>query len=194
MTTFIYALCEPGTRTVRYIGQTKSLKRRLTQHLKQSSKEKTRLGYWLRSLSGLPILVVLHVVAENESWQEEERRYISCARAIGMTLVNLTDGGEGTPGPKSREHRAALSAARKGVPWSPAHRATKMGVPKSPLCRANISAAKKGVPLSPKHCAALRAARNERPWSPERCAHQSAVLKGKPWSSARRAAHEKGRA
>lgn len=144
-TTFIYALCEPETRTVRYIGKTDNLKKRFRAHLAESVKKKNHLGSWLRSLPEEPILVVLHEVLESESWAEEERRYISCARAIGIALVNATDGGEGVPGnvPTST-HCAALSAALTGVSKSPKHRAA-------------ISAAKMGVPRSPEYCMTMRA-------------------------------------
>lgn len=188
-TSFIYALCEPGTRTIRYIGQTNSLKRRVREHLNISIKRKTHLGNWLRScLPALPGLVILHEVEENESWQEEERRYISCARAIGIDLVNATDGGEGGSGPRSPECRAAISAATKGVPrgpHSPEHcaaiSASHMGVPKgphTPETRAAISAAQKGVPKTTAHCVAMRVPKPPR--SPEHCAALSAATRGVP--------------
>lgn len=161
---FIYCLKDPTTGDVRYIGQTNSLKNRLRAHFTTSAREKTRLGNWLRSLSEKPIIAVLHEVAEGESWVEEERRYISCARAMGVDLVNATDGGEGSPGHiHAPEHRAANSAAHKGVPLSPEHcaaiSAVQKGVPKSPEHRAAMSAAKKGVPKSPEHRAAMRGPR-----------------------------------
>lgn len=168
-TAFIYALCEPGTRTVRYIGKSNNLKKRFRQHLKPRGK--TYLGNWLRSLSSPPVLVILHEVSVSESWQEEERRYISCARAIGMDLVNVTDGGEGASGWKpSAETLAAISAA-------------KAGVPRSPKARAAISASKTGVPHSPEHCAAISAVQKGVPWSPAERAAYEARKRGAFWVS-----------
>lgn len=199
-TTFIYALCEPGTRTVRYIGKSENLKKRFRQHLTGSSKNRNHLGDWLRSLSEPPVLVVLHEVAGNESWAEEERRYISCARAIGMDLVNGTDGGEGCSNP-TPETRAAISAAKKGVTHSPETRAAmsaaRKGVPRGPFspehCAA-ISAARKGEKASPETRAAMSAAhmgKPGRPHLPETRAAMSAAKEGVPWSPARRAAYER---
>lgn len=93
---FIYALCEPGTRTVRYIGKTVSMRNRLRQHLLHSSRLDNHLGCWLRSLSGEPPnMVRLSTVTEDRS-ELEERRFISAARtSLGMDLVNGTDGGDG---------------------------------------------------------------------------------------------------
>lgn len=164
---FIYALCEPGTRTIRYIGKTDNLKRRFSAHIFESSKTKTHLGNWLRSLAGeKPVLVVLHEVTKIECWAEEERRYISCARAMGMKLVNGTDGGEGAPGHiPTPETRAKISYAHRGVPKSPQHRAAMVGHVRSPEHCAAISAVQKGIPKSPEHRAAMKG-----PLSPEHCA------------------------
>lgn len=195
--TFIYALCEPGTRTIRYIGKTDAIDRRLKQHLQTSVRAKTHLGNWLRSLSAKPVLVSLHEVAENECWSEEERRYISCARALGIDLVNTTGGGEGGSGPKPPEQCAAISAALTGRPKSPEHRAAmsaaREGVPRGPYsperCAAR-GAARRGrsqKPRSPEQRAALRASlsasrkgRTQKPRSPEHCAALSAALIGVP--------------
>lgn len=207
---FIYALCEPGTRTVRYIGKTIDPKKRLWDHLSVSRKKKTHLGNWLRSLSGAaPNFVILSEVPESEG-SAEEIRYISAARtSLGMDLVNATDGGDGvtmTPEirakmsaaskgvPKSLEHRAALSAALKGVPKGPCPperrasiSATMTGVPHSPERCAAISTATKGVPKSPEFCAAVSVYQKGRPKSPEHRAALSAAKKGVPQSPEARA-------
>lgn len=191
-TVFIYCLKDPTTGDVRYIGQTNNLKRRLKKHLTVSSKMRSPLGYWLRSLLEPPVLAFLHEVSENESWVEEERRYISCARALGMNLVNATDGGEGTSGPQSPARRAAQSARQKGVPHSPEWRAAQSAA-WSLERRAAQSAARMGVPQSPETSAAKSAAmkgKNRGPHSPERRAAQSAARKGVPPSPAQRAANE----
>lgn len=206
---FIYCLKDPVTGDVRYIGKTDNLKKRFSEHIKGSAKKKTYLGNWLKSLSGeKPILAVLHEVSEGESWAEEERRYISCARALGMDLVNLTDGGDGTPGwVPTPENRASMSEAMRRT-WTPERRATVIGVPLSPERRASISAALKGVPVgpfSPEHCAAMSAASKgvsksaahrenmKGSKSPEHCAAMRAARKGVPWTAAQRAAYERGK-
>lgn len=119
-TTFIYALCEPDTRKVRYIGKANNPSKRLGLHLSVSVKLDTHLGHWLSKLreSGTkPILSVLREVPE-EVWQEEEIGYIRQARELGMSLVNGNDGGIGghNPSQESREkRRVASSGARNGM-------------------------------------------------------------------------------
>lgn len=96
-TTFIYALCEPGTRTIRYVGKSNRPERRLKGHCCGSVKHKSHLGDWLRKLKSQgkkPALVVLQEVSSSE-WKTAEERYIRAARMLGMDLVNGTDGGDG---------------------------------------------------------------------------------------------------
>lgn len=133
-TVFIYALCEPGTRTVRYIGKTFNPGRRLGTHVRDSSRKKSHLGNWLRGLlscGAKPDMIILCEVSEDK-WREEEVRQIRDARTLGARLVNANDGGFGeNPSaetrkkmslaatgkrlpPRSREHCAKISAARTG--------------------------------------------------------------------------------
>lgn len=204
---FIYALCEPGTRTVRYIGKTVNLKNRFKAHVKTSSKEESHLGNWLRSLAGvLPSMVTLREVSEVDG-SAAEIKYIRIAReSLGMNLVNATDGGEGTSGwIPSTETRAAIGAAAKARgSHTPEHRAKiragmlgKNRGPHTSEHRAKNSAARRGVkraPRTPEHRAALRAAMMGREITPGARAKISAALRGKPWSEARRAAYEKKKA
>lgn len=110
--TFIYALCEPGTRTVRYIGKANDPKRRMRSHLHTTIKKNTPLGAWLRS-GVRPELVVLREIPCGD-WEMAEERYIRLARGCGMNLLNVGDGGEGVN--HTPEVRAKLSAANKGKP------------------------------------------------------------------------------
>lgn len=98
-TTFIYALCEPGTGKIRYVGKSNNPKRRLGDHLCTSVKMKTHLGNWLRLLkfrSERPALEILDEIADNQ-WELWEREYLRVFRALGMDLVNTTEGGDGGP-------------------------------------------------------------------------------------------------
>lgn len=115
-TTFIYALCEPETRTIRYVGKTLNLKARLSQHLRKSSKETTRLGNWLRRVIRIgktPDAIELDRVV-GEDWADAERFYIRLARDIGFDLVNATDGGEGSS-IKGEEHHNFGSTSFPGM-------------------------------------------------------------------------------
>lgn len=152
--TIIYALCEPGTRTVRYLGKTVNLEARFGAHLKTSVKQKNHLGNWLRSLGGgVPNLIKLCEVPDEEG-STEEIRYIKNARMLGFRLVNATDGGEGMPNP-SPETRAKLSAARRGLVRSPETcaklSAAHKGKAKSEEHRLKLSKANLGKSLSLEH-------------------------------------------
>lgn len=123
-TTFIYALCEPDSHTVRYIGKSNTPKRRLTEHRRASSKHRSHLGNWLRSLNGVPPeLIVLREVSV-DGWEVAEERYIRLARGCGISLVNSTDGGEGITNP-SDEVRDKMRSAWLGKKHS-AETITKM--------------------------------------------------------------------
>lgn len=133
---FIYALCEPGTRCVRYIGKTNNLRNRLRQHLTISVKETTHLGNWLRSLAGkLPNQVLLREVQESEGGPSEIK-YIRIARALNLDLVNATDGGDG--GRHSEETRRKLRDLNLG------EKNAMFGRRMSTETRAKMSAAGKG--------------------------------------------------
>lgn len=102
-TTFIYCLCEPGTRTVRYVGKSNNPSKRLTGHIdaaKQGSQ--THVSRWIRQLSARPELFVIGEIPLL-GWQNYERNVIAAARALSMTLTNITDGGEGG-GPTGYRH------------------------------------------------------------------------------------------
>lgn len=212
-TTFIYALCEPGTRTVRYIGKTNDVARRLKEHLKPKQK-KTYLGNLLRSLRVLgtfPEMIIFREVEGDGS--DAEIRYIQRARGFGMRLTNSTDGGEGVT--MTPEIRAKIGASHLGVPEPPksletlakmsaAARGDKnpfFGRTHTPKTKALQSALKTGTnhplfgkPRPPEVRAKISAGNLGKIVTPETCARISAskigALKGVPWSPARRAAQD----
>lgn len=153
-TTFIYALCEPGTRTVRYIGKANNPKARFNGHMSRSMLKHNHLGCWLRSVlssGGVPTLIILREVPQDQ-WQLAEERYIRLGRAIGLRLVNTTSGGEGLNNPTS-EFREKMSLMRLGRKASEETR-LKMsrahtGFRHSLETRAKLSEMKRGVPPSP---------------------------------------------
>lgn len=159
-TTFIYALCEPGTTTVRYIGKSNDPAKRLKTHLQKSGslKRGNKLGKWLLKV-GVPTLVILREVLV-EDWEIAEERYIRIARGCGMDLVNSTDGGEGVhnPSAESRERSRVSKLGEKnpyfgGLPPATLAAATKAntGRIKSLEECENISRGLKGKPKSAAH-------------------------------------------
>lgn len=114
---WIYALCDPETGEVRYVGRTDDIKRRLAIHLSaaRSSGPRTHCANWIRSLllqGKEPDVDVLDYVPVDQA-HHMEREYIALWRyLIGDRLTNLTDGGDGLLNP-SPEVRAKMSASAK---------------------------------------------------------------------------------
>lgn len=120
LTFLIYALVDPRSGAVRYIGKSATGMRRPNLHRKPSVlvHDRTHKAHWIRALQkeGLTYEVdVLEVVAERKLLDEAERYWIAEARKNDWPLTNHTDGGDGLSGAVfSSEHRANISAANKG--------------------------------------------------------------------------------
>jgi len=109
--TNIYALIDPRTKEIRYIGKSNNPEYRLKQHLKRDvilcDNHRTR---WIRQLlleKLQPILVILEKVPSSE-WQIHEKKWIKKYRILGFNLTNSTDGGDGIENP-SKETRLKIS-------------------------------------------------------------------------------------
>jgi len=96
---FIYALIDPISNEIRYIGKSMNPLKRLTQHLCQvKNNTKTHKRAWLKSLldKGLkPNIKILEVTSKN-NWEFVEKSLIKFYNNK-ITLLNLTPGGEGVP-------------------------------------------------------------------------------------------------
>jgi hypothetical protein len=112
----VYALRDPNTFEIRYIGVTKrTLKRRLSGHIWAAKTGiKNHTTHWVSTLHAPPLI---QAVEENCS-RQREIFWIEYYRSLGTRLTNLTAGGEGTSelkrGPHSTEHRQKLSLAMRG--------------------------------------------------------------------------------
>ena len=95
----IYALCDPDTGDVRYIGRTANPKLRLYAHAGHA-RQGTRHApatEWVRDLLAAgrkPSLRVLDVVSSGDAAMAEQRT-IAAYRAAGCSLVNATHNGAG---------------------------------------------------------------------------------------------------
>lgn len=166
-TTFIYALCDPRTETLRYVGKSNSPVRRLERHLREARTLRSCHRHdWLASLlaAGVkPSLCILEECAASV-WAEREQFWIAFHRAAGCDLVNNSDGGEGNEGYVfSPESRARMSAARKGRP-KPEGFGTK------------ISAANSGQKLTPEQAERQREAQQAKVITPE---HRARMTQGR---------------
>lgn len=104
MKIFIYALIDPVTEEIRYVGKTHNLKARYGKHFNSCNNTKTRNANWIKSLlkRGIkPIMEVIHECDES-NWSFWEQHYISLYKSWNLRLNNHTAGGEGSYGYKHR--------------------------------------------------------------------------------------------
>jgi GIY-YIG catalytic domain-containing protein len=100
MTTYIYALHCPISKTVRYIGKSVNPTKRFQQHIyfARTGRSRHHAAQWIRKVlaAGLePTLEIFYEVKEDEDWREAERFWISEAESFGWRLTNTTAGGDG---------------------------------------------------------------------------------------------------
>lgn len=115
----IYALLDPFTSAIRYIGKSIRPEQRLKDHC--NDRANTHRTHWIRSVirrGRRPRLIVLDSFPACLGWQEAERRWIAWALAKGEPLTNGTSGGDGVPDlpPESRARIVAAWTGRKHRP------------------------------------------------------------------------------
>lgn len=99
----VYAIRSSNSLEQRYVGiTTKKLSKRIYLHLWESRKESPRLPVhkWIKSINyDIQVDILASVPAGDVgSLHKLEVEYIKEAKANGYSLLNLTDGGEGTLG------------------------------------------------------------------------------------------------
>jgi predicted GIY-YIG superfamily endonuclease len=134
---YIYALIDPNTNLVRYVGKTNKPKDRYNQHINNCYRSKNNhKDNWIKLLLSNDQKPIMDIIEEStiENWSEREKYWISHY----PNLTNSTSGGEdGTPtedvierlriintgennpmwGKKwTKEQRMKLTEQRKGVP------------------------------------------------------------------------------
>jgi hypothetical protein len=154
----IYALLDPRSDEIRYVGKAKDPAHRLDVHLYsaktgKSQDNRSHKYNWIRELLRedlAPELVVLESGLDDSIASERERHWIADLRQAGHRLTNHTDGGEGMLGDVfSPETRAKIGAALRGRP-----------LPKTEDWQAKITAALTGRKQGPKELAAHHAFRH----------------------------------
>lgn len=179
--TVIYALKDPGTGEVRYIGKTNDLQARMRSHRwdKRNLNVQTHKAHWLRTFDGDPIVKVLEICTA-ENWSERERFWIKRFRRGGSRLTNIADGGQTSP-VEGRGHtletkaKMRASAIARGVKPPSRAGATAWNKGIKGVSRANSGSLEKG-------CTA---------WNKGKTMSDELVEKnrlghiGKPWTQAR---------
>ena len=89
----IYALLEPDTGAIRYIGKARNSMHRFDRHMKDRNRRDYPVYRWINKLVSegkSPDMIVLEV---SDNWPEAERRLIELSRARGCRLLNVAEGG-----------------------------------------------------------------------------------------------------
>lgn len=127
----IYALIDPRTCQVRYVGKSCQGLTRPRAHCRYAATAQTYCARWIRQLLSIGFAYEIRVLAwfaTDIPLCNAERDWIAFGRAEGWPLTNLTDGGDGVSGrpasdrlrhaAKSRvytaEQKARISAAKIG--------------------------------------------------------------------------------
>lgn len=114
MKIYIYTLKHPITLEVRYVGKTKSPKRRLSEHLSKPllKKKNTHLAFWILSLFKKKLKPIMEIIDETEGdWGSLEKKWVKKF----PNLCNHTEGGEGCHGHKQTdEHKENIRKAMLG--------------------------------------------------------------------------------
>jgi hypothetical protein len=120
---YIYALHDPRTGDVRYVGQTTDPRGRLSSHLHTALKQRPApRDKWIASLRSMglaPQWQTLDIV-DTDKWVQAERDAIGRHRALGCQLTNASDGGIGpsgyTPSPETIQRwRISIHARNKKI-------------------------------------------------------------------------------
>jgi hypothetical protein len=117
---FIYALSDPRNNQIRYIGKANNPKDRYTNHLNSARDKNTHKRNWINCVrkSGLrPELIIIDEVPKIE-WVYWEKFYISLFKTWGFSLVNYTEGGDGSTFGNSGTFKKGNTPHNKGVPCS----------------------------------------------------------------------------
>jgi hypothetical protein len=173
----IYALIDPRSEAIRYIGQTTydEPSKRLQAHLCPSAVRKhSYLARWLKGLvdEGLkPDMVLIDVAYDQAELDLLEIEHIARYRQEGFRLVNLSDGGGGSAGVKKSPK--AIEKTRQAHLGRPK--------PKSPEWRAHMQVVMAGRRTNtPEHMAKLHEARVGATHTEETKARIAEAKKGQP--------------
>jgi len=119
-TIYIYALGDPETGLIRYVGKSIRPKERLQNHINEPPCNCHR-SHWLQSLKakGLkPLIIILEEIRGEWPWQEAERFWIRYLKHMGVNLTNNTSGGDGVTNlpPETRAKMRLTWLGRKHTP------------------------------------------------------------------------------
>lgn len=111
---YIYALVDPRTSIVRYVGASQKPKKRIQPARHVKGKNKRAWCFDLESEGLRPVLRILEEVPEGDDWEPREKFWIASFDGL---LNESTGGSRGAVGVvRSEETRKKMSDASKGKP------------------------------------------------------------------------------
>jgi len=117
-TTHIYALIDPETNEVRYIGKANNISQRYRAHLNRVRKHQIHKKNWIESLRRKklkPIIVVVDTVPIKD-WIFWEKYWIAQMKTWGFNLINYTMGGDGCTFGNETSFKKGISPWNIGIP------------------------------------------------------------------------------
>lgn len=144
---FIYALSDPRTGKIRYVGKTTDPKGRLQGHVSKSYQRFStdHKTCWIRGLRLEGLRPELHILdyVPRAAWQWHEVYWIGMLRLAGIDLINMTPGGD-AGGSLSAEARIKIGLSGLGrKPWNKGTRgvmrAWNKGISSGPHTRDKLS-------------------------------------------------------
>ena len=100
MEIFIYALSNPITNEIRYIGKTNNPKRRLYSHIEEAKRlngiKSRRSLNWIKSLLNQNLKPKLDIIqiCDKNNWEYYEKYWIKYYKDLNFDLCNIEDGGK----------------------------------------------------------------------------------------------------
>lgn len=121
---YIYALLDPNTKGIRYIGKSIDYLERYKEHLLPSNlKKPTHKVLWIKSLLNQnlkPDVIIIDTAASHEEANEKEISFIAHYKNLGIKLTNATLGGDGKFGVAiPEETKLKISQSMKGKNTKP---------------------------------------------------------------------------
>jgi len=113
-TTFIYALKDPTTNEIRYIGKANDPHVRYKNHINKCRDKNTHKRNWINKLREEKLKPILEILEEVpiSRWIEFEKIYIKKYLNDGCDLLNYTDGGDGATFANSGSFKKGNGARR----------------------------------------------------------------------------------
>ncbi len=178
----IYALIDPRTNSVRYIGKTFRPRVRLSGHI--NSPCNVGMRRWLNDMKQCGIIPSIFIIEWCADWKDAERFWIAEFQKRDATILNVRQGGN--EGVYTSDVAAKISASKRGKTFTAEHRAklraAKIGTRLSGAHRIRIGEANIGRSHSAETRAKLKAAHIGKKMSPESIAKMVAHRLGKKHS------------